>query len=192
VRSLPKEIPTRKIPSPPDPPKGNQVPLRVFANVPPPITIPLPTTLGYYADIVFALQNNTTNPGLQVRSLAIKIPVANLSPPSKFSNTTTVSLLTQSYDGPGPIMLSNQRFNATLGSEYSADSGQNYLLINILPRSFSGLVIFDDNPDFSCLLRQVAIDGSTRGNVPFTLLEGYTLASGEAVDVETTFPIVKT
>ncbi|KAF1949173.1 hypothetical protein CC80DRAFT_510807 [Byssothecium circinans] len=189
LRSLPKEVPAApKLPGSPS--IQSQVSLRVFANVVQP-SAPLPTNLAFYADIVFALRKNASNAGLLVRSLAVRIPVANLPSPSKFTNTTTVPLLMQAYDGPGPIMLGNNRFNATLGSAYTTSPAQNWIVINILPRSFSGVVTFDDNPGFSCLLRQVAIDASTLGSVPFTLIERYTLPLGSSVEVQTDFPVTK-
>jgi hypothetical protein len=190
LRSPPTTTTTSSPPAPIPPNFTPKLTLTIFANQSPPNRTALPTNSPYYLDIIFSLQPVGPDPGLQTQLLTLTFPVGPLSQPTP-PNPSTNAILTPKYDGPGPSMLGNNRFNATLSSTKDAQSGQTFLVITITPRSVSGLVKFSDNRDFSCILRQVAIDTKTIGSVPVRLEEQYVLASGQVAKVQKTYNIPK-
>ncbi|KAF2273525.1 uncharacterized protein EI97DRAFT_503392 [Westerdykella ornata] len=159
--------------------------LDVFANQPSRNPGGIPTSI-YFLDIVFSLKPKNAKPGLKVRSISISFPVGSPS-----GNPGSVPILTQKYDGPGPIMLGNSRFNAVLSPTVSPGSRQTSLVITLSPRTMSDTVLFDSNPDFSCLLRQVAVDTTTTGSVAFTLTEQYILPSGSNATAQSSLSVAK-
>lgn len=153
----------------------SQVILTVFANLGTvPATSILPNNKEVYVDVIFSIKPNASVSGLQVKKLTLMLPVV-IGGSSSGSETV---LFTQRYDGPGALMLGNNRFQPTLSTLTNILTGQSYLVITIQPRAVSGLVSFASNRDFSCLLRQVAVDTTTDGSVGVTLAESYEDSSG--------------
>jgi hypothetical protein len=93
-------------------------------------------------------------------------------------------------------MLGNIRFHPTLVPGSDPSTGQQFLSLVLTPRSVDGMVDLASNGDFSCLLREVQVDGQAPGSVPFVVQEQYwdTRAAGgkgAVVTATQTFTIPK-
>jgi hypothetical protein len=74
-------------------------------------------------DVIFSIKPNTSVSGLQVKKLTLTLPVVS---GGSSSGSETV-LFTQNYDGPGALMLGNNRFQPTLSTLTDTSKGQSYL-----------------------------------------------------------------
>lgn len=125
-------------------------------------------------DIIFAfvpIPKQIT--GLQLNVVKVQIPIG-----------TKPTDLLQSYDtefGPGARMLSNLRFNPILTtfSELNQQTGvmQDYLVVNLVPRSVTQLVPLERNPDVSFVLNQATLNG-VPGIATLHVTEGYMVIDG--------------
>jgi hypothetical protein len=70
-------------------------------------------------------------------------------------------------------MLGNTRFHPVLVPVVETATGREYRSIVMKPRGADDQVPLNANTNFSCLLREVAVDNKNTGSVPFVLEETY-------------------
>ncbi|KAH6894192.1 hypothetical protein B0T10DRAFT_589606 [Thelonectria olida] len=108
---------------------------------------PLPTKSKLKQDLVFGITLvSGSKDSLQLKSIQFQVPMGPMYNPSD-----TVNLL-ESYEGPGPVMLSNLWFNIL------AKKDEKTLILTLLPRAVSEVVSIDRVRDCSFLLPLVELN----------------------------------
>jgi len=106
----------------------------------------IPTNMKHPQDLVFVVGLGTSNGhNLSIERITIQIPMA------KKDNHANLKTLMAGYRGPGPVMLSNLRFNVLL-SQIDL-----FLLITLLPRSRTNKVHLSYLKDCSFVLPLVEV-----------------------------------
>ncbi|KAI0096974.1 hypothetical protein GGR51DRAFT_488477 [Nemania sp. FL0031] len=115
----------------------------------------VPTQSGIVQDLVFSIvlpAPQRTVGAFSVKELRVIIPYGSM----KMKNRT--SLFT-SYEGHGPVMLSNLRFNVI--ATYQKEDEQDFMYLRILPRKVNGAVSITHISEMSILLPEVSINEYT-------------------------------
>ncbi|KAF5720088.1 hypothetical protein FMUND_4372 [Fusarium mundagurra] len=126
---------------------------------------PLPTDSSLKQDVVFGITLvSGSKDSLSLKSIQLKVPMGPRNNPAG-----TVNLL-ESYEGPGPVMLSNQWFNVLA----SRNTKTRTLDLTLLPRAVSEVVSIDRVHDCSFLLPLVELCHHTfRVDLDVTVIEEY-------------------
>ncbi|RYP65028.1 hypothetical protein DL770_009084 [Monosporascus sp. CRB-9-2] len=104
-------------------------------------------------DLIFSIHvEDNENSDYQLAELDIRIALGPVKPEDH--------RLMQNYNGPGPRMLSNLRFNVV--SAMDKRGGINYLVLRILPRSSTKLIKITKVQDLSFLLCLAQVNKFTR------------------------------
>ncbi|KAF8535600.1 hypothetical protein BDD12DRAFT_918619 [Trichophaea hybrida] len=112
-------------------------------------------------DIIFSIRVlGAQDSTYLLKDFAIKIP---LGPVPKETDPVKVNYLMESYDGPGPTMLSNLRFNSLMQIDRRGDI--NYLVVRLVPRSTTNSIKISTVEDMSFRLSLALINEFEEGLV---------------------------